>query len=277
VNIKRQAIGILNVPPAVLTLSATNTGVTINAGAYLEPLGPVTVDTNGLAVSVIGDGIGGITRASVLNILQGAGVSAPIVPPIIPQIHPAADPLAGLSTPPQGTDQGTIPTVTSGTMTLQPGYYRDGITVNGTGTVQFQPGVYVLDGAGLQVSGAASLQGSGVLLYITALGQLSLSGTGHVTLSPDISVGATYCDVVIMQDQVPGVNKQPVIQGSGQFLITGVIYLPNADLTVSGLSDQIGSQIIANTVTVTGNGIVSLNYNYANWPPSEQPMPYLAQ
>jgi Flp pilus assembly protein TadG len=280
ININRQAIALLNVTPAVLVLSpSAGPALNVNSGASLSAQGgAVTVNSanGGDAVSVTGSG--GI-QATDLNVLQGAGVSATgqgPMPAIVRQTRPTTDPLANLPAPAQTADLGAI-SVSSGTTTLNPGTYES-ITVSG-GNVTLRSGTYMLgvnNGTGLQVTGQGSLTALGVLVYLTSKGTLNLTSTGQIFITPDQSGTGTYSGVVIMQN--PNDSQAATIQGSGGNLsVNGAIYVPGAGVTLMGRGDTIGSQIIANTVTVTGSGQVRLNYAGAIRPSAEQPTAYLAQ
>jgi hypothetical protein len=58
------------------------------------------------------------------------------------------------------------------------------------------------------------------------------------------------------------------ITGNGSMNLTGTIYAAgaNIDLTANGGSNVIGSQIIADSMTVTGNGSVNVNYDTSSSP-----------
>ena len=57
--------------------------------------------------------------------------------------------------------------VTTGSSTLNPGTYCNGITISGATNVTFNPGTYILMGGGLNVTGASILKGTGVTFFLT--------------------------------------------------------------------------------------------------------------
>jgi hypothetical protein len=118
--------------------------------------------------------------------------------------------------------------------------------------VTLLPGVYILSGGGLQVSGNATLTGTGVMLYNTAGGSIQFTGTGQVTLSPPTS--GSYQGVSLFQDRS---NMQAiVITGNGNLQLTGVLYAPSArvSITGSGAGDTVGGAIVSKTLSINGDG-----------------------
>jgi hypothetical protein len=83
-----------------------------------------------------------------------------------------ADPLQSVAMPSYSSTTGwsspygplSAQTVPPAGGTLQPGVYAGGINLSG-GSYTMAPGIYVLDGGGLTLSGSASLTGSGVFIY----------------------------------------------------------------------------------------------------------------
>jgi hypothetical protein len=76
-----------------------------------------------------------------------------------------ADPLTFLVPPVGSSCTYTNFKATTGSSTLNPGTYCNGITISGATTVTFNPGTYILMGGGLNVTGASILKGSGVTFF----------------------------------------------------------------------------------------------------------------
>lgn len=174
---------------------------------------------------------------------------------------PMTDPLASLPVPSVTNNQGSVPK--KGGVTLQPGYYPNGISLTG-GTVTLSPGIYNLGGAGLDITANGSLVGNGVMLYLSDGAGISLTGNGSVTLTPPTS--GTYQGVTIFQDRADSTGD--TLHGNGNINIDGAIYLPDAAVGLTGNGDTIGSQIIANTASFTGNGTLNINYGGGTKPPT---------
>ena len=88
------------------------------------------------------------------------------------------------------------------------------------------PGIYILQGGGLTVSGNSHLTGTGVMIYnaSTGLGDgIDFSGTSTITLSAPTS--GAYQGIVFYQNRA---SKVPVVLGSGVVAVnlTGVVYAP---------------------------------------------------
>lgn len=170
-------------------------------------------------------------------------------------VDPVADPLADLPAPAYdpALDLGTINTEG----TYQPGYYSGGISLTG-GTVVLEPGIYILDGAGLNVGGNTNLYAYGVMFYIIGTGFVSLTGTGDVVITPpdpdDYSYPGvdTYEGLAIFQARD---NTNPgTIIGTSALDIQGTIYFPNNHMAVGGTATRLGSQFIVWTTEFFGNG-----------------------
>jgi hypothetical protein len=145
-------------------------------------------------------------------------------------------------------------TLSGGTTTLQPGVYQGGIQISGQAEVILGPGVYVLDGGGLQVAGQANLKGDGVLFYNTGspAGGIDLSGQGTVSLTPPTS--GPYQGMTLFQDR--GATETVKITGNGSLNVTGVVYAPAAEvfLAGNGVGNTAGGGFVCNTMRLTGNG-----------------------
>jgi hypothetical protein len=88
---------------------------------------------------------------------------------------------------------------------------------------------------------------------------VKLTANGSLTLSPPTS--GPYKGIAIFQAR--SATAAVDITGNGSMNLTGTIYAAgaNIDLTANGGSNTVGSQIIADSMTVTGNGSVNVNRN----------------
>jgi hypothetical protein len=207
------------------------------------------------------------------------------------------DPLAGVARPqpcgPFGTPAGCIPaspdsggTATNpsrknievnGNYTLRPGAYYGGLKISAmSGTVTFLPGLYVFAGGGssqggFDFSGNMTLVGSGVTFFNTqdpyantqsarACGPYSLQGSGNLTMTPTTS--GPYKDLLFWQDDACTASMK---YAGSTWSIAGLLYLPKAQLDVTG-GGQVGSvQIIVDTFRYSGSNSVTINYtNYVD-------------
>jgi hypothetical protein len=150
----------------------------------------------------------------------------------------------------------------SSSTTLQPGIYHGGLVING-GTTTLDPGIYIIDGGGVQVAGQGALAGSGVLIYNTGgnqAGSLSIQGQGSVNLSAPTS--GPYNGVCIFQDRAGTQAVQ--LGGKGNLSINGIIYARAAAVNVTGngaVDGTILGSIICNNFAAKGGGSIVLNPN----------------
>jgi hypothetical protein len=201
---------------------------------------------------------------------------------------PIQDPLGDLPEPTYSTatDLGTI----SAAGTYSPGYYSGGIETTG-GPIYLEPGIYHLGGGtgkgGLVIGGSTDFYADGVMFHILPdhtnadgiyiePGKIDIDGTGNVHISaidlddsdlsdtndtivyPPDSRLPTYEAVAIFQSRD---NTEPArIIGTGLLDLYGTIYLPVNHLTLGGEGDGFGNQLIAASITISGTGIIKINY-----------------
>ena len=213
-------------------------------------------------------GTGDITAASVGvygAIVDGAG---PTLAATIAQ--PAADPLAYVNQNPPTPTTACVPdpmvTATSGPLmklgviTLPSGFYCLGLTINSGGIVTFSPGMYILGGTGLQITGTATATGTGVAFYNPpGSGPFLFNGTGIITLSaPTTAISNIPEGILLYQDPGNATAADVSEGGTGAVTLSGILYFPGATLTVAGsLNPGTNAVVIAQSVTL--NGTTPLN------------------
>jgi hypothetical protein len=155
--------------------------------------------------------------------------------------------------------------------TATPGRYCNGLDIINA-NVTFQPGVYIIHGGDLTVSGTSSLTGNGVVFILTALfssniGSVKMTGSTTLNLkAPDAAVtgaAAPYSGVLFYQDaRAPSFQggtliKNSVQGGSGDSM-EGALYFPSQDIVFTGGGSNVDLclQIIARKVSFQGNGKV---------------------
>jgi Flp pilus assembly protein TadG len=160
--------------------------------------------------------------------------------------------------------------------TLRPGVYWGGLKIDANGNatnakVTFQPGTYIFAGGGTTqggfiYSGSAALSGSGVTFFNTGdplansssnqpCGAYSLTGGGVLNFTAPTS--GTWKNMLFWQDPA---CTQTFTYGGGDNTTAGVIYLPTAQLRVTGGGTLGAIQIIVDTLTFAGNAPVSIDY-----------------
>jgi Flp pilus assembly protein TadG len=164
---------------------------------------------------------------------------------------------------------------------FEAGYYSGGFrfTASGVNAV-FKPGVYVVGGEGLYMNGG-NLTAIGVTFYI-AQGPLYLGGSGTLTLSPPGSTDPppafpypdwqepwwtdrTYNDISIFQARDN--HNDSTIIGTAGYSIEGGLYFPENHIEIQGTAGTTfrpGNQLIADTIEISGNGTIQIEYDGRN-------------
>jgi Flp pilus assembly protein TadG len=175
-----------------------------------------------------------------------------------------ADPLTNLTPP----DPLSLPIQCSGRLningtsgqTLNPGVYKEGISISESASVTLLPGIYYMQGGGFSVTGSVNLTGNGVLIYNApqAGGDvINIVTSGTVNLSAPTT--GTYRGITLFQDRA---SNNPVGIG-GCPNITGTFYLAGAPLVIldTGTGAVIGSQYICRQLIIPGNGSFAITWN----------------
>jgi Putative Flp pilus-assembly TadE/G-like len=254
-------------PSMPKALNATGNGnVTVTGG------GSIVVDSsNSQGGNITGSGN---VSASNINFYGSYNTtsSGRFLGTIKTNVAPTADPLSALPVPNPSTmttqSSSNYQISSSGTYTLQPGVYTGGISISApSGTVTLASGIFYMAGGGFSINGGINVTGSGVMIYnapVQNSDQVKLTGNGTLTLSAPTS--GTYKGITIFETRTSTATVD--ITGNGGMNLTGTIYSAgaNVDLTGNGSSNVIGSQIIADSMTVTGNGSVNVSYTASGLP-----------
>jgi hypothetical protein len=153
---------------------------------------------------------------------------------------------------------------TNGSQTLQPGVYKGGINVSGTGSLTLAPGVYYMDGGGFGFSGQGSLLADGVMIYNDPgngnADGINISGQGSVQISGPTS--GVYQGLTFFQDRTSGVTGN-VSGTSATTRISGTFYFAGADLKITGNGGvaNLGSQYISRYLELGGNGGINVDWS----------------
>lgn len=142
--------------------------------------------------------------------------------------------------------------------------YCDGLDLSGT--VVFQPGLYMIEGGDFTVNSNAEISGAGVVFYLADGVNLHFNGTA--TMDLQAPTGGPYAGMLIFgsRDNVGGSH---IINGNVGSILDGAIYAPTASLTVSGNAQGASggcTQFVTGTVTFTGNGSINISCENAAGP-----------
>ncbi len=128
------------------------------------------------------------------------------------------------------------------------------------GTLNFESGEYILDGAGLNISGG-EVTGEDVSFYLTensgSSDNISISSQSIVDLSAPFD--GDNPGVLFYQDRNAPSNVSHNITGGASFNLEGILYFPNQHLKFSGGTeiDPVTSLIVADTIEFTGHTLVA--------------------
>lgn len=197
--------------------------------------------------------------------------------------EPVGDPLAGLLEPswdPAG-DRGKIEGANGESRTFSPGYYSQGLVLR-NGDVTLEPGIYVLDGAGLDVNGG-NLYAEGVMFYVVdstpgdpVKSSVDLRGNGIVRISPpdlelhtpttdyttpDYGYYSAYEHGAVSIFQARNNTNPSRVLGTSSFSAEGTMYFPSAHLEIGGESQTFSNGLIANTLLAHGDGQLVIDYD----------------
>lgn len=203
-----------------------------------------------------------VSNTSTINvesveIVGDAKVGGDINGAFNPGIPPTTDPLSKLPAPNLADYTLRSPSTLkiSDTVVLKPGIYQGGMELSGQANVTFEPGIYILDGGGIKLTGDASMTAKEVMLYNTGGGSaeaIKLTGQGAVTITPPTT--GTYAGIAIFQDR--SVTKRLELEGNGNLNVFGTVYAPSAQIKLSGngTTNTVGGAYICSTLDVGGNG-----------------------
>ena len=149
--------------------------------------------------------------------------------------------------------------------------------------MSLNPGIYVIEGGGLSMSGNSTLTGSNVMIYNTGsnynvntglpdsgdgsssppaagnatFGGVSLSGNALINLTPYSNASSPFDGLVIYQRRL---NTQPMtLSGNGSSdVLKGTVYAKWAPLDLSG-NGTFNSQFAVQSLNFSGNGTLTLN------------------
>lgn len=135
------------------------------------------------------------------------------------------------------------------------------------GTVNFAPGVYVIDGSTggtLNIGSQAVINGTGVTFILTTsdgvasnIATVNMNGTATMNISaPDTG---TYAGILVYQDRNAILGPNNYITGNSSSFFQGAVYMPGQDVQFTGNSGMNTNclQLVARRVTFTGNNTIN--------------------
>ena len=202
-------------------LNASNCRI-VDVGNFANTGGASTISA--YSISVSGNSTGGGPGGSVTCVATGACPTF--------SIPASGDPFQFLPAP--GTPAASFGNKTTlPTDTLNPGTYSS-ITIGGGSTVTVNPGLYYVNGGGVNVAGGAIVTGSGVMFYLTGGASINIAATAHIQLTApnNLPSPGTYPGILIFQD--PNDLQNAVIGADNNSFFDGTLYFPEGRVTLSG-------------------------------------------
>lgn len=254
------------VDASMLLLDRSGRGAYDNRGDGFQTAGaPILINSKSPKAALLsGNSIVMAPQMDIVGDYANSG-NAILLENVFTGVKETPDPLANLPVPSNLTMASNAQAAYSGgSYTLQPGVYNGGIALSRSAEVTLEPGVYYLNGGGLNVSDRASLTGNGVLIYNNPLSSndaINLSSRGAISLSPPAS--GVYAGLTFFQDRTSSAALS--LSGGDGMSISGTIYAAAARLNISGNGIiTVGSQFITADLTIAGNGFFRIPWSIAN-------------
>jgi Flp pilus assembly protein TadG len=245
-------------PACVYTLSPTGTDINLTGSGSLtiSNCGIIDDSSSGSALSLTGSG--SITAQSIGIVgnfsKTGSGSLSPNPPTI--GITSVPDPLSSLS-PPSLTGVSCLPDPNftgSSAQTLGPAtpggtVCYNGITIKGSGSITFNPGLYIINGD-FKASGSGSLTGTGGVTFYLPSGTLAVTGSGSLNFTAP-TVGS-YSGILFYQNPLD--TNTASFTGSGGSVLNGIFYLPAAQLKLTGSGGAtFNTDLVVGALDITGS------------------------
>jgi hypothetical protein len=267
-----RAVATYGGPACVLALDPTAKNALASGGSTIVNMPKCNlVSDSSAASSLLVSGSASVTVNAAIA-TGGINATAGLVDNMnISGAAPTPNPYAALSVP--GTASWGSKQNDSGapTITLNPGWYNNGLHITANQVVTLNPGVYYIDGKGgnLQIDSGAVVTGTGVTIVLTSSSgkansypTVSINGTSSVHITAPTSNSALGTDssgVVLFED--PNASGNLNINGSSTTYFGGAIVAPSMAINFSGTgvsgTNHNCTQIIGDTVTFIGNSSVS--------------------
>jgi hypothetical protein len=254
---------------AAVTTSTTGNG----APGCILSLTTITLDGNAdvgaptCSVYANGSGTGAISltgnaelTASDVSVVGGITTSgnATVSNPQVKGATPVANPYASDTVAAAEAGSGTTCSSSdltdggNGTFTLSPGVYCGGLTLTANAAVTLQPGIYIIQGGSLTISGNTTVTGTGVTFVLTGSGSTA-SITGNSKLNLSAPTGGPTAGLVFFGD--PANTAAVSFSGNGTLEINGAIYFPSQSVSFEGNTSNASgcTQLVAFAITFTGN------------------------
>ncbi len=179
---------------------------------------------------------------------------------------PIPDPLTTRPAPKFGGCDNNKFSVSSGTVTLDPGVYCGGLKITGDAQVVFKPGDYVIKDGPFEISKSAQARGKDIGFFLSGShAKLTFLGDAEIDFSGREK--GVLAGMLFFEDPNTAQKERHTISATDAHTLTGTIYLPSGTLLVDP-NAQVANKsaytaiIVKNLVVQNGPSLV-LNSNYA--------------
>lgn len=262
VSARAVAVGDIN-DTCIWALNKTAASAVKVAGSAIVDLGCGIFDNSNSENALTQSGSGCLTATSIKSV-GGYNIDCTSIEPVT-GANPITDPLEALQTPgpfPNCSNSDNI-TVNGGeSLTLDPCVYTGKINVIADGVIDFNPGLYVFDGAGLSFGGQATVTGDGVHFYLTqnngTADTFDISAGANVTLTAGTTDEWGMAGILIYHDRNSPTNVTHSLTGGATMDLEGIIYFPVQDVKFAGGAafDISATMLIADEIDISGNTIL---------------------
>jgi Flp pilus assembly protein TadG len=276
----------------ILALDPTASGsITASGGGTINANGGTVIDNSNNNSALIANG-GGTITANEIDIT--GSYSATVGTPGLSTtpktgLSPTPDPYAYLSAP-TAPPAGTITKKSLGgggfLYTLTPGSYGGSgdpkiPNFNSNDQVVFEQasygyqssysgsgGIYYLASGGLTSNGATMTMDSktsgGMMFYNAGTGspdKINIAGSSTGTVNLGGLTSGIYQGLLVFQAR--GATEDVSLTGNGSFTMEGALYSPSGTLKLAGNGSLsiMGSNLVADQISISGNGNVTVDYN----------------
>lgn len=255
--------------PCVIGLATDGIGIDVFGNATVDLDCPVASNSpEGVSVDVGGTGFLDTNLImSVGGIDYGSG-NIPADAAIVPYGLPVSDPLddRAMTIPSGSCDHNNFGVKPSANVTITPGRYCNGLDIKGT--VDMDPGVYIIDEGSFKINSGATVTGDGVTIILTgddgsSVADIQINGSASLDLSAptlaetqsiaDFNNNTDWSGVLFYQDKI-GDSIQNTINGGANIDLDGIIYMPTGELTYNGNAAQSAQCLLMITERVNFGG-----------------------
>ena len=179
------------------------------------------------------------------------------------ECDPIPDPFADKTAPAGTACTQTNLNLKNGNFTLVPGVYCGGLVLKPQANVTFNPGVYIIKDGMFEVQAQASATGNGVVfVFKGADAEFIVRGGGSISFKAPNAAATNVSGLngfVMFQDKATTTaGKTTIIQGGGDVMIEGILYMPTWRVDIGGNGDLNQSSkyftMVADSFYMEGNG-----------------------